>query len=444
RGDWEEWNLHNRMGGKMEIRIGHTWHGLKPDVDFEKHPEWFALVKGKRQPTKPCYRHPETLKRAIQFTLEAAKKTERGMISMTPPDGLGYCECQRCREVFQGAKPYPAHGSLFARRGDGTVVNITSETLFAFVNQVADAAAKQSSDAMIGCYAYSAYSHPPSFKLRPNVYLQTTAAYRRTPLTMEEQIRAFGEKTEQVGVREYYSVFQWDWDYPSQGKLDPHQLQEQLRFYHREGITAVNAEASNNWAARGLGYYIASRLLWDVDADLDAILQDFYDQAFGPAAKPMRRYYERWHGENPAALRVKNGHDEAVLKAMFRDLDEAASLTENAPDCRERVDHLRMYWHYLFLRRRLELAEKNGDEQTILQAIQAETVFGGRLTYANLVHSRALIGKAFPRRFRKHAALLEKTPDAQSGGPWRKIGEPPSREELDRLWRRDKIELGLK
>ena len=34
--------------------------------------------------------------------------------------------------------------------------------------------------------------------------------FRRTPLTMDEQLRQFGQKTKQVGIREYYSVYQWD------------------------------------------------------------------------------------------------------------------------------------------------------------------------------------------------------------------------------------------
>jgi hypothetical protein len=40
--DLADWERHNRMGGPIAITIGHTWHGLDPQRDFEKHPEWFA------------------------------------------------------------------------------------------------------------------------------------------------------------------------------------------------------------------------------------------------------------------------------------------------------------------------------------------------------------------------------------------------------------------
>ena len=167
----------------------------------------------------------------------------RGMISMTPPDGLGYCECRRCLTVFDGAEPFREHRSLFARRADGALVNVTSETVFAMVNQIAAAVAEKHPETLVGCYAYSAYSHPPSFRFHPNVYLQTTTAFRRTPIPLAEQLGAFGEKTEQLGIREYYSVYQWDWDYPDPGKVVPSQLGEDLAFFHGKGITAVNAEA---------------------------------------------------------------------------------------------------------------------------------------------------------------------------------------------------------
>ncbi len=85
-----------------------------------------------------------------------------------------------------------------------------------------------------------------------------------------------------------------------------------------------------------------------------------------------------------------------------------------------------MYLHYLTLRYQLQQAEATGDNNKILAAIGEETQFGGRLTYTNMIHTRPLLGKAFLRRFRKHADLLEDYPAAQQKtGDWRVIGEPP-------------------
>jgi hypothetical protein len=449
--DFDEWKRHNRMGGPLAVSIGHSWQGIDAANDFREHPEWFALVGGKRQASKPCYSHPEVLRRAIAHALKEAA-AGRAMISLSPPDGLGYCECEACTAVFQGGAPFSSHGTKFAKRPDGVVVNVTSETLFNLVNEVAKAVAEKYPKTLVGCYAYSAYSHPPSFPLHPNVFLQTTTAYRRTPLSLEEQLKAFGEKTVLVGIREYYSVYQWDWDGPHPGHMEPGKLEKSLRLFRQNNVTSVNAEASNNWGPRGLGYYVASQLLWDVKADVRAIVRDFYEKAFGPAARAMERYYARWYGSSvtteEAAATQEEGEKNAKavtpedLKAAFKDLDEAADLVKDLPGVRERVDHLRMYAHYLVLRWHLDEAEKTRDPKAILAAIKEETVFGGRLTYTNMIHSRPLLGKAFLRRFKKFEKLLAGVPEAQHDGKgWRQVGEPPPRDELDRLWIEDKAAL---
>jgi hypothetical protein len=271
-------------------------------------------------------------------------------------------------------------------------------------------------------------------------------------LTKDEQLRRFGDKTRQLGIREYYSVYQWDWDYPDPGKLTPVQLQRDLRFFHDRGVTAINAEASNNWAARGPGYYVAAQLMWDVDQDVAALMRDFYEQAFGPAAKAMERYYVRWGGPELAALTpaehlpekqlyAENGkHNLDALRAAFLDLDEAANKVRGREPYAVRVDLIRMYVHYLLLRWDAQQAADSGETSRLVQAIRQETVFGGRLTYTNMIHARPLLGKAFPRRFRQYIDVLGDLDQTES---WRTIGEPPDREELQRLWEADKRQLDL-
>jgi Domain of unknown function (DUF4838) len=359
------------------------------------------------------------------------------------------------------------------------LVNVTSENLFGFVNQVAAAVAEKYPKTLIGCYAYSAYSHPPSFMLHPNIFLQTTTAFRRTPLSLAEQLDAFHRIGVRSGIRGYFGVFQWDWDYPAVGKGDlmlP-RLVNDLRFYQKANVQSVNAEASCNWGPRGLGYYLAARLLWNVHDDPKALIADFYDQAFGPAALPMERYYVRWLGPyaavrtRPPAVRpatasptvkeereaepgVPEEFNAETLKAAYRDLDEAARLVHDRPDCRARVDQLRLYAHYLFLRIRLDEAARAKDKARVLDAVRDETVFGARLMDTGLVHSRPLVGKEFYRRFLAYKDFLAGTPEwpqsdakavaaAAGQGVRRLRTDVPTREELERLWAADKRAMGL-
>lgn len=452
RNDMNNWNHHNRMGGPAPVSLGHSWVGINAERDFQDHPEWFALVKGQRKKSKPCYSNPEVIAKGIQYALDQVAR-KNSMVSISPPDGLNYCECERCRAVFQGGEPYEKHGTLFAKRPDGVVVNITSENLFAFANKVAEAVSAKYPTTLIGCMAYSAYSHPPSFKMHPNVFLQITTAFRRTDLTLEEQLAAFKKQGCRAGIYEYFSVYQWDWDAsPSANKFAPDKLQKLMKFYHDNGVASINAESSNNWGPRGLAYYLSARLMWDVNADVKSLLKDFYQKAFGPAAAPMERYYVHWYGAGAGGspeeitdelgISKDKGTDKAKLKVLYKDLDEAAALAKDRPDCLARIDHLRMYLHYLLLREHTQEAGKTNDEQKILDAVKVETEFGGRLTYTNMLHSRPLLGSAFLRRFKAYESILAKDPDAQKEGKgFRKIGTPPMHEEMEKLWAADKEEL---
>ncbi|QEC73975.1 DUF4838 domain-containing protein [Arachidicoccus ginsenosidivorans] len=45
---------------------GHSYNKLiPPSVYFKKHPEYYALVNGVRQPTQLCLSNPEVLKKVI-------------------------------------------------------------------------------------------------------------------------------------------------------------------------------------------------------------------------------------------------------------------------------------------------------------------------------------------------------------------------------------------
>ncbi len=239
---------------------------------------------------------------------------------------------------------------------------------------------------------------------------------------------------------------------PPRNKLAPDKLPDYLRSLHKLGVTSINAEASNNWGPRGLTYYLAAQLMWDVNADAKALLRDFYERAFGPAATAMERYYVIWHGggaaagNGEAADETGDGKEEALdttkLARMMKALDEATRLAKDRPECLARIDHLRMYVHYLVLRQRTQQTVRSKDEKAKIDAVREETLFGAKLTYTNVIHSRPLLGKAFGRRFKAFEKVLANVPEAQRDNQgWRRIGQPPTRAELDQLWMADRAAL---
>ena len=340
--DYEDWKRRNRVLGTLQVVNSHSWPGINPQKDFADHPEWFSLVKGERTPSKPCYSNPEVIARGVAQSLAFFEKNPNAqMVSTSAPDGAGFCECERCLKMARVAKiERRGPSALFGANSEGQEVSVVSETIFSYVNEVADAVAKKYPGKMVGMIAYSAYAHPPSFELRPNVYVEVTKGYRETPLTLPEQISAFAQKAKHLGIYEYYDVEQWSWDQPGKARaahLDYHAAT--IPYFYANKIHSIKGEMSNNWGANGIGYYVLAKMMWDSTSDARAAEEDFYQKAFGPAAAPIKRFYRRWESGQDVNPRT--------LGLAHRDLAEAVRLSADRPDCRARVDHVRMYLHFL-------------------------------------------------------------------------------------------------
>ncbi len=340
--DYADWKRRNRVLGTLQVVNSHSWPGINPQKDFAAHPEWFSLVKGERKPSKPCYAHPEVIARGVAQSLAFFEKNPGAqMVSTSAPDGAGFCECERCLALARVAKiERRGPSGLFGTNPEGQEVSVVSETIFHYANEVADAVAKKYPGKLVGMIAYSGYSHPPSFDLRPNVYVEVTKGYRETPLTLPEQISAFAEKAKHLGIYEYYDVEQWSWDQPGKARaahLDYHAAT--IPYFFANKIHSIKGEMSNNWGPNGIGYYVLAKMMWDSTSDVRAAEEEFYEKGFGRAAVPIKRFYRRWESGQEVNPRT--------LGLAHRDLDEAVRFTADRPDCRARVDHIRMYLHFL-------------------------------------------------------------------------------------------------
>ena len=122
------------------------------------------------------------------------------------------------------------------------------------------------------------------------------------------------------------------------------------------------------WAESGIGSrYLRAKLEWDADADVDALLDDFFSQWYGPAGKVMRAYYYRLDQaitESPV-----HGHEDRVLPELYtrellaalrRDLTQAERLAAAEPYA-TRVRAERLIYEHLRAYVAMNEAELSGD-----------------------------------------------------------------------------------
>ena len=355
--DYQAWARHNRMAGSFTVYAGHAWQAIIADNKnaFAEHPQYLALMKGERKGPQLCVSNPQVQRLAVQWAFKFLEKNpDREMVSMECSDGYGQCECAACVKL----------GSV-------------SDRVFGLANHVALEVGKKFPGKLVGCLAYAQHSEPPSFALEPNVYVQLTAGFTEGRYTHDELLELWPKKCHNLGFYEYFSVWLWDFDrLPGGNGANITRTKTMLDRYIQASATSFDAESGNNWGVHGRGYYITNKLLWNPDSDVNALLADFYDKAFGPAAPAMKRYYERIAPDNKPLM------SRGLVGEAFRDVAEAARLAKDRPDVLARLDQLKHYLRYVHLRWQLD-HEKDKAKQKELTVSALTFAYRTRYEYMN-------------------------------------------------------------
>ena len=300
------WGYRNRLGDAV-IPCGHSVHGYganlpgwhEPGVPIlesrAKHPDYYAVVDGKaggfinlanRDVAHIFATHAIELFR--QPRASGGGKQGIGSMSISPDDG--FLRDERPEVVAMnspGREPILGMPSF-------------SDAWFAFLNRVCAEVELQAPglEFRFGSLAYSNYILPPK-KSKPdhriipviapitfNRYVSMGTPGATTSELLEQIITGWTEISPRVAVY-LYNFNLADMAMPYTRRV--HWTNDIPRLFEL-GVKDFIAESHPNWHTMVPGNYVAARLLWDVDADVDALLDEFYALYYGPAADAMRRY----------------------------------------------------------------------------------------------------------------------------------------------------------
>ncbi|MAE61510.1 MAG: hypothetical protein CMJ49_09165 [Planctomycetaceae bacterium] len=68
-------------------------------------------------------------------------------------------------------------------------------------------------------------------------------------------------------------------------------FRQDVQHYRDAGVLGVDTESRHAIATTFTNLFFRAQLLWNPDVDVDALLDEFYDKFYGPAAGPMRQYW---------------------------------------------------------------------------------------------------------------------------------------------------------
>jgi len=326
---------------------GHSFFKIiPPEKYFSAHPEYFSLVQGRRQPMQLCLSSEAVLQLTIDYLRKAIQaKPDAIYWSLSPNDDGGYCTCDRCRQA--DAEEGGPQGSLIR-----------------FVNRVAAAFPEQRFTTL--AYTYTAQP-PRKTRPAPNVYvfLSSIDAYRTRPLSSEPSAAGFRKDLEGWAALTD-RLFIWDYTTQFTNYLTPFpdymHAAGNLRFFADKRVSGVFLHGSEHSYSdmAELNSYLHAKLLWNPEADAQAVREDFLKGYYGAAGKHIVQYIDTLQqtvAATGARLDIYGNpvnNDRDYLSPENIDwysslLDKAEAAAEGHPDLEARVGRARLPLEYVVL-----------------------------------------------------------------------------------------------
>lgn len=255
----------------------HTFQKLVPWQEyFKEHPEYFAWLNGKRVIDQLCPSHPEVQKIIIsKLEQEMKAQPEKKVWSVSQNDNFSYCQCEQCQKIIE-EEGSPA----------GPILRL--------VNSVA----ARFPDKIISTLAYQFSRRAPKLT-RPadnvQIMLCTIELNRSRPIAEDPTSASFIRDLEDWSQLTE-NIYLWDYTVNFAHSLSPfpnlHTLKPNIQLFARYGV-GQHFQQSNTGTGHEfseLKNYLLAKLLWNPEAEVEAIIKEFTDGYYGPAAPWIRRY----------------------------------------------------------------------------------------------------------------------------------------------------------
>ena len=258
---------------------------ITPAEFYSTHPEYFSLREWKRLSgySQLCLSNPEVLRICVERLKKVMREEPDYLIySMEQADNRDFCECPECKAL---AEKYGGQSGL----------------MLWFVNQVADAVKDEFPDKYVGTFAYQYTRHAPKDIVpRDNVVVRLCSI----ECCMLHDYDECEHNTDFLKDLQDWSAIAphlYIWDYVTDFSeyclpvanwktLGPHI--RDFRDNHAIGILEEGDYQTVSCEFREMRSWIISKLLWNPDADVEALIKDFTDGYYGAAGPYIREYLE--------------------------------------------------------------------------------------------------------------------------------------------------------
>lgn len=378
------WAAHNRINGAMGQRPQpgglecywsvHTFFPLMPPEEFFKdHPDYYSLLGGVRTAdhAQLCLTHPDVLRIITERIRHTIRENPDYLIyDVSQNDWSNPCECRNCQAIVD-------------REGS------QSGPIIHFVNQVADNIRAEFPNKFIGTLAYSYTRKPPkTLKPRDNVvvrFCSIECCFAHDFVSCPENRSFVDDMNRWAEIAPHLYI--WDYVVNFSHYVMPFPnfrvLQPNIQFFrdhHAIGIMEQAAYQSRGGEFAELRAYVIAKLLWNPEADLPSILQDFMHGYYGRAGQFVRAYFDLLHGRLTPDTHIRLGlqHDDKLFSDEFVEhagvLFDQAEAVADTDEIRQRVELARLPLLYLKCKRSPRIAREDGTYARFCEIARREGV----------------------------------------------------------------------
>jgi hypothetical protein len=378
------WAARNKMNGRMgfvEQPGGveaywsvHTFYPLMPPEEFfDKHPEYYSLINGKRTHDRAqlCLTNAHVLK----IITERIKKQMRDhpeylIYSVSQNDWYNPCQCNKCQSIVK------QEGS-------------ESGPLIRFVNKVAEAVEKEFPDKFIGTLAYQYTRTPPkTLQPRKNVVIRLCPIEACVAHSLEscpqnqsflKDLKTWSSISPHLYIWDYVVNFaHYVMPYPNFGALQPN-----IKTFQSNKAIGIMEQAA--YQSRGgefseLKSYLISRLLWNPDCNTEEVIDDFMYGYYGRSGKYIHRYFDLLQSRITPETHIHIGlkPDDKIFSDDFVNesvqLFEKAKIVADNNEILHRVEMASLPVLYLKCKRTPVIARNDGTYENFKRIAQREKV----------------------------------------------------------------------